>query len=77
MTDRVRAHTEVSGPLGAAGAGGDDDVVERPALELRPLGAVVSHHDGLLAVHLGQQLEEVEGERVVVVDQQRSHASRS
>ena len=41
--------------------------------ELLPRELVVAHDDRLGAVDLAQQVEEVERERVVVVDQERAH----
>ena len=41
--------------------------------ELVPRELVVAHDDRLFAVDLAQQVEEVERERVVVVDQERAH----
>ena len=58
---------------GAAGAGGDDDVVDRQRRQLLPRQLVVADDDRLVATGLAQQVEEVEGERVVVVDQERAH----
>ena len=45
----------------------------RQRRELLPRQLVVAHDDRLVAVDLAQQVEEVEGERVVVVDQERAH----
>ena len=68
--NQLRAEAEVSGLLGAPRAGRDHDVVEAEAAQLAPVGRIVADHDRLLAVDLRQQLEEVVGEGVVVVDQQ-------
>ena len=58
---------------GRPGARGDHDVVHRQRRELVPRQLVVAHDHGLVAVDLAQQVEEVERERVVVVDQERPH----
>ena len=71
--DGVGADAEVLRLVGPAGPGREHDVVVVPLGELRPRGAVVAHHERLVAVGLRQQLEEVVGERVVVVDQQCLH----
>jgi hypothetical protein len=72
LADRAGADAEVRGPLGPAGTGRDDDRVEALEVDLRPV-AVVGDDDRRAPVHLAQQLVEVVGERVVVVDQQRAH----
>ena len=66
----LRAETEVARVIGSPWTGRDDDVVEAEALQLAPVHRIVAEHDRLLAVDLRQQLEEVVGEGVVVVDQQ-------
>src|SRR5215211_6264894 len=71
--DRLGGDAEVSRRVRAPRSRGDDDVVELQALQLIPRRLVIPHHERLHAVHLRQELEEVEGERVVVVDQQRAH----
>ena len=70
---RLQRHTDVARMLGPPRARGDDDVVHRQRRELLPRLLVVADDDRLLAVDLAQQVEEVEGEGVVVVDQQRAH----
>ena len=70
---RLQRHADVARVLGAARARRDDDVVHRQRRELLPRQLVVAHDDRLVAVDLAQQVEEVEGEGVVVVDQQRAH----
>ncbi len=71
--DRLGADAEVPLDLGPPRARRDDDVLEVQPGQLVPAGLVVADHQRLDSVHLGQQLEEVVGERVVVVDQQRPH----
>ena len=73
VADGVGADAEVLRVVGPAGTGRDHDVVEVAARQLAPGGAVVAHDGGLLAVRLGDQLEQVVRERVVVVDEQRLH----
>src|SRR4029077_19079263 len=51
----------------------DEDVDDLQARQLLPVRLVVANHDRLVAVPLRQQLEEVVGERVVIVDQQGLH----
>src|SRR3954452_8607507 len=55
------------------GPGRDHHVVELDRGELLPRQLVVAHDDRLLPVDLAEQMEEVEGVGVVVVDQQRAH----
>ena len=74
--DRVGGHAEVVGVVRAPGTGRDDDVVEVQLVDdLVPGRLVVAQDDRLVAVRLGQQLEEVVGERVVVVDQEGLHVT--
>src|SRR5262245_32816458 len=69
----ARCDRRVPGVLRPAGRGGDDDVVGPQRRDLLPGQLVVADDDRLLTIDLAQQVEEVEGERVVVVDQQRFH----
>ena len=71
--ERLQRDADVALVLGAPRAGRDHDVVHRQRRELLPRQVVVAHHDRLVAVDLAQQVEEVERERVVVVDQERAH----
>jgi branched-subunit amino acid aminotransferase/4-amino-4-deoxychorismate lyase len=71
--DRLGADTEVLLLPGPAGAGREDDVVEVQPRQLVPARLVVADDERLLAAHLAEQLEEVVGEGVVVVDQQCCH----
>jgi hypothetical protein len=73
---RIERYADVARVLRAAGAGGDHDVVDVPALDLRRRQRVVVDDERLLAVDLIEQMEEVERVRVVVVDQQGSHPGR-
>ena len=70
LADRVGAHSEVTRVLRAAGPGRDHDVVEVLARELGPAHGVVAHDHGIASVDLRQELEQVERERVVVVQQE-------
>jgi hypothetical protein len=70
---RVERHADVARVLGSTRAGRDHDVVGAQRRELLPRELVVAHDDRLVASDLAQQVEEVEGERVVVVDQERAH----
>ena len=70
--EEALADPEVLLPLGAARPGREHDVVEVQPPQLLP-GDVVGHHDGRDTAHLGAELVEVEGERVVVVDEERPH----
>src|SRR5215216_32444 len=72
--EHVQRDADVALALGASRARRDHDVVHRQRSELLPRQLVVAHDDRLIAVDLAQQVEEVEGERVVVVDQERAHA---
>src|SRR4051812_7948989 len=71
--DRFGADAEVVFDIRPSRAWGDDDVVELQPRQLLPARLVVAGDDRFSAVHLCQQLEEVVGEGVVVVDQQRLH----
>jgi hypothetical protein len=71
--EHVERDADVALVLRAPGAGRDHDVVHRQRRDLIPRQLVVAHDDRLVAVDLAQQVEEVEGERVVVVDQKRAH----
>jgi hypothetical protein len=42
-----------------------------------PVDPVILNYDGLLAIHLREELANVERERVVVVDDERSHSEPS
>ena len=75
LHDRLAADPEVARVLGTPRAGRDDDVVEPRARQLGPRRTVVAHDDRILAVRLGEKLEQVERERVVVVQQQGPHVS--
>ncbi len=68
LLDQPPGDAEIPWHIRPSGTGGDDDVVEVP--QRRTVGLVVAHHDRIDPVHLGDQLEEVVGERVVVVDEQ-------
>src|SRR3954471_3393552 len=61
-----------AGRVGRARAGRDDDAVGAPLEQLVDRRAVVAH-DVDLAAQLAQVLDEVVGERVVVVDDQDTH----
>ena len=73
--DRLGADAEVALALGPARPRREDDVVELQPRQLVPARLVVADDDRLPAVHLRQQLEEVVGEGVVVVDQQCQHVA--
>lgn len=76
VSDDLSTYAEVGLPIGLPGAGRDDDVVKAERCQVRPAHLVVAQDEGFLAVHLPQQLEEVVGEGVVVVDQQGLHGER-
>ena len=71
--EHLEGDADVALVLRAPGAGRDHDVVHAQRRDLLPRQLVVAHDDRLVAVDLAQQVEEVEGERVVVVDQERAH----
>src|SRR6185312_3875887 len=73
LRDRAGADPDVLRAVRSSRTGRDDDVVERQLTQLLPARLVVLVDDRLVAGRLRQQLEEVVGERVVVVDQQRLH----
>ncbi len=77
VAEDVVADAEVVPAARAAGAGGEDDRVEVPARERPPGDRVVVDHDRLLAADPGEQVEDVVGVGVVVVDQQGLHAAAS
>ena len=65
-----------AGVLRPAGAGGDDEVRRRERFRLVGVDRVVPDH-GHLRAELAEQVREVVGERVVVVDQQDGHGRAS
>ena len=72
--DRVLADAEVlRGAPAGPGPGEMTMLSNSSRLELGPRGLVVADDDRILAIDRRQQLEEVERERVVVVDQERPH----
>ena len=71
--DRLGADAEIAPPFGPPRPRRDDDVVEAALQQLLPARLVVADDERLPAVLLRQQLEEVVGEGVVVVDQQCQH----
>ncbi|KYF86019.1 hypothetical protein BE20_30345 [Sorangium cellulosum] len=71
--DHVHADAEIGPPLGAAGAGREDDAVHRQVPDLGEREAVVPDDERLLAVHLPEVLPEDVGVRVVVVDEECLH----
>ncbi len=73
VPEHVERDADVALMLRPPGAGRDHDVVHGQRRDLRPRQLVVAHDDRLVSVDLAQQVEEVEGERVVVVDQERAH----
>jgi hypothetical protein len=73
LGQRVAAHAEVALALGPSGARRDDDPVPAAAREPAPRQLVVAHDLRLLAGDGREELIEVEGVRVVVVDEQRRH----
>ncbi len=75
LADRAGADAEVRRPVRPARPRRDDDGVEALGCDRRRVGVVADHHGGL-AVDLAQKLVEVVGERVVVVDEERSHRAR-
>ena len=64
------------GRSGVPGPGEMTTLSKPSPAQLLPRRRVVAHDDGLLAVDLGDQLEEVVGVGVVVVDDQRLHAGQ-
>jgi len=73
----IRADAEVVPAVRASRTGRDHDRVEVPARERAPGDEVVVHHDRLLAGDGCEQVEDVVGVGVVVVDQQRAHGAVS
>src|SRR5881394_153361 len=69
--ERLSADAEVVSSVGPPRPRRDDHVVELELRQLRPAGLVVADDQRLLTVRLRQQLEEVVGKGVVIVDQQR------
>src|SRR3712207_9568731 len=65
VLEDVERDADVALALGAPGARRDHDVVDRQRGELLPRQLVVACDDRLVATDLAQQVEEVEGERVV------------
>ncbi len=76
LPDQLSADAEVGGPFRSAGAGGKNDIVVVQPLKLIPRQLVVAHDQRFAPIHRSQQMENVVGERVVVIDDQRPHRSR-
>src|SRR5579859_4283164 len=73
LQDGLPADPEIPLDFGPSGAWGEHDVVDLEATHFAPGDLVVAHHDGWLAIDLGEVLKEIEGKGVVVVDQQCFH----
>ena len=72
VEDHAGAHTEVAVSVGPTRAGRDDGGIELVESEVGPRG-VVPDDGRRLPAHLADQLVEVVGERVVVVDEDHAH----
>ena len=73
----VRAHAEVVPALGAPGPGESTIASKSQRDSARQETDVVADHDRLLARDGREQVEDVVGVGVVVVDQQRAHGAAS
>ena len=67
--DRVAGDAKVAMVLRASGPGRNNDVVEAVIFQIIPGKLIVLYDDGFFPVNLRDELEQVEGERVVVIDQ--------
>ena len=75
--DRVAGDAEVAMVLRASGPGRNHDVVEAVIFQIIPGNPIVFCDDGFLSVNLSQELEQVEGEGIVVIDQKSlNHSAR-
>ena len=63
--------------FGTAWPGGNDDVVDAQVLKLLPRQFVIADHQRLHAVDGRHQMEQVERERVVVIDNKRLYCPHS
>ena len=73
MQNRIARYSEIPLAIGAPRPRRDDDVIELQLPDLLPARLIVSHDNGILARDLCDQMGEVEGERIVVVDYERGH----
>lgn len=76
MRDHLGANSEVRLFLGSPWSRRDDDVVEPAQVVDRELCPVIRHERRGTAIDLGEQVEEIERERVGVVDEQRADQAR-
>ena len=72
VEDDAGAHTEVAVSVGPTRSGRDDGGIELVESEVGPRG-VVPDNGRRMPAHLADQLVEVVGERVVVVDEDHAH----
>ena len=75
--ERPGGEAEVARAVRTARAGGDHDLGEALDVDLGPVDLVVAHDDRLHPLDQPQQLKEVEGVGVVVVDQEGRHRRRA
>lgn len=73
MLDHFGADTEVGWPLRGSRPRGDDDIVEIVEHAQLELGPIIGHKRRRTSVHLGEEVEKVERERIVIVDEQRTN----
>ena len=75
VVEHVGANAEIIGPARMTGAGRDDDIVESHRPQARPVAGVMAQNEGRLLVHYRDQMHEVVGEGVIIVDDQGAHLS--
>ena len=69
----IRTDPEVCRLNRRPGSRRNDDIVEPVESRQRILSPIIGHDDRLTAIHLGEEMKEVERKRVRIVDEQRSH----
>lgn len=76
LLDDFGTDAEVFRPLGCSWPRRNDDIVELVEHTHIELGPVVGHESRSAPVDLGEEVEEVEGERIGIVDEQRPDHAR-
>ncbi len=71
--NRLRRNTEIARIFRTSRAGRNDQAVEIEPLDLFPRQLIVPNHDGCALPDAGDEVHQVVGERIVVVDDQRGH----
>src|SRR5690242_19508104 len=73
MQNGVARYTKIADTVRPSGSGRDDDVVEPELAEFLPGHFVVAHDNGRFTRDRRYHVDQVEGERIVVVDDEYGH----